>query len=55
MRFFNHLAVAFAVETVSSVNRILPISPLDLEILRRGLAAIRDFLVLDDLTLIQTG
>jgi hypothetical protein len=27
----------------------------DFEIFRRGLASIRDFLVLDDLTLIQTG
>jgi hypothetical protein len=30
-------------------------SALDFEIFRRGLAPIRDFLVLDDLTLIQTG
>jgi hypothetical protein len=30
-------------------------SPLNFESFRRGLASIRDFLVLDDLTLIQTG
>jgi hypothetical protein len=33
----------------------LPMSARDLEIFRGGLAFIRDFLVLDDLTLIQTG
>src|SRR5271168_888726 len=46
---YPHRAVPGAIRTG------LPISARDLEIFRRALASIRDFLVLDDLTLIQTG